>query len=408
MTGERDEGARDRIARLTQQPGVQQALRWIETNTERFIDELTSLSQIPAPTFAEGPRGEHVARRLQALGLERLRTDSAGNVIGCLSGDAPGPGTALIAHLDTVFGPTVDVRVSRRNGRLYGPGTGDNGAGVAGVLIMLEALQAAGIRLKRPLWVVASVGEEGLGDLRGARAAMDELAADIESVVAVEGALLSRVTHQGVGSRRWRISFRGPGGHSWHDFGRPSAIEAAALAVTAISRLTVPSDPRTTRNVGRIEGGTGVNVIPAEASILVDLRSVSPAALDDLARRAEDAIRHAVRQSGIETQFEAVGDRPAGSIPRTAPLVQTASEVLRSLGIEPRFEAASTDANIALSRGIPAVTLGITHGGGIHTEGEWIEVKPSSLGIRQLLLLSLLLTHSDGGTQSLQMNQGKP
>jgi tripeptide aminopeptidase len=379
----------DAVQRLVRQSEIGQALAWLETSGERFAEQITELSQIPAPTFAEEQRGAYVARRLAALGVEQIHSDEAGNVLGCLAGDAARPGLALMAHLDTVFGPAVDVTVSRQASRLYGPGIGDNGAGVAGVLLMLEAMQIAGLRLVRPLWLVFSVGEEGLGDLRGARAAMQHLTGRVEAVIAVEGALLGRVTHQGVGSRRWRVTFRGPGGHSWHDFGRPSAINAAARSVAAISRLNVPSDPRTTYNIGRIEGGTGVNVIAAEASFLLDMRSIGVSELAALGRRAEEAIQRAARDEDVAVQIELAGDRPAGMIPRDHRLVQTSAAVLRHLGLEPRFEAASTDANIPLSHGIPAVTVGITRGGGVHTEGEWIEIEPATLGVRQLLLLTL-------------------
>ena len=375
------------IQLLAQQPEISRALAWIEAAAERFVVQITELSQIAAPTFAEERRAEYVARRLSELGVEQIHADETGNLLGCLSGDAPGPGVAVIAHLDTVFGPAIDVSVSRQQDRLYGPGIGDNGAGVAGVLLMLEAMRAAGVQPSRPLWLVFSVGEEGLGDLRGARAAVQDLKTRVNQVIAVEGALLGRVTHQGVGSRRWRVSFRGPGGHSWHDFGRPSAISAAGQAVAAIGRLHVPSDPRTTFNVGRIEGGMGVNVIAADASLLLDMRSTGVAELLDLGRRSEEAIRRAAKQEGVEVQIETVGDRPAGAIPREHPLVQTSAAALRFLGIQPRFEAASTDANIPLSQGIPAVTVGITHGSGVHTEGEWIEIAPATLGIRQLFLL---------------------
>ena len=384
---------------LVRRPEISRALVWLEAGAERFVEQITEVSQIPAPTFAEERRAEYVARRLVELSVEQIHSDETGNVLGCLSGDAPGPGLAVIAHLDTVFGAGIDVSVSRQQDRLYGPGIGDNGAGVAGVLLMLEALRVAGVRPARPLWLVFSVGEEGLGDLRGARAAVRDLASRVDQVIAVEGALLGRVTHEGVGSRRWRVSFRGPGGHSWHDFGRPSAINAAARAVAAITSLDAPSDPRTTYNVGRIEGGMGVNVIAAEASLLLDMRSTGAGALRDLAGRAEAAIRDEAQREGVEVQFDTVGDRPAGAIAREHPLVQASAAVLTFLGLQPRFEAASTDANIPLSQGIPAVTVGITHGGGVHTEGEWIEIPPATLGVRQLLLLVASLSSSSSAVR---------
>lgn len=377
---------------LLTQPTIARALTWIDDARERFVEELVTLSQIPAPTFGEGRRAEHVARRLRELGLADTRIDETGNVLACLGDGEAGRGPAFVAHLDTVFPIETDVSVENRDGRLYGPGIGDNGAGVAGVLLMLEAMHVHAIALERPLWIVASTGEEGLGDLRGVRAAMGTLRSKVDCVLAIEGALLGRVTHQAVGSLRWNVSFAGPGGHSWHDFGRPSAINAAAAAITALAHLEVPSEPRTTFNVGRIAGGLGVNVIASEASFLLDLRSTDAAALTGLTARAERCVQQAADAEGVEFQLETVGQRPAGAIPRSSPLVQTASRVLRLLGLEPRYESASTDANIPLSEGIPAITVGITHGGGVHTEDEWIEIAPCAAGVRQLLLLALVLS----------------
>lgn len=385
-------GPDGQLGDLLKRSEIQHAVAWIETAGEHFVQELTAISQIAAPTFGEGPRAEHVARRLRELGADDLRGDAAGNVIARLGGELEGPGVLVAAHLDTVFGPDTDVTVSRREGRLHGPGTGDNGAGLAGLLLMLEAMHTAGVRPERPLWLVATTAEEGLGDLRGMRAVMHESGERVRAVVAIEGALLGRVTRQAVGSRRWRVHFHGPGGHSWHDYGRPSAINAAARAIAALAELKLTVEPRTTLNVGNVAGGTGVNVIAAEASLLLDMRSLDPAALEDLSRRADATLRQAAQQERVGMEIETVGERPAGAISSTAPLVQTAVAVLRHLGIGPRFEAASTDANIPLSLGIPAITVGVTHGGGVHTEGEWIEVAPAIKGMQQLLLLVAALT----------------
>jgi tripeptide aminopeptidase len=384
--------AEETLRSLIEVASMKRAFAWIDSSLERFVDELVTLSEIPAPTFSEGPRAAHIARRFRELGLERVEIDGAGNVLGCLGGGLDGRGTAFMAHLDTVFSAETDVQVTRREGRLYGPGIGDNGAGLAGLLLMLEAMREAGIELQRPLWLVASTGEEGLGDLCGARAAMQSLTAKLSSVVAIEGALLGRVTHEAVGSLRWNVHFAGPGGHSWHDFGRPSAINAAAAAVAAITRLEIQAKPRTTFNVGQIAGGSGVNVIASDASFLLDMRSTDAASLAAFARRVDRIIRDAAQHEGVNLRIETVGERPAGAIARQSPLVQTASAVLRLLGIEPRYEAASTDANIPLSQGIPAITVGITHGGGIHTEAEWLELGYCTQGVRQLLLLATALS----------------
>jgi len=376
---------------LLTRPDADRAAAWIDSSLEHFVDELAAISEIPAPTFAESARALHVAERLTRLGVSDVEIDPAGNVVGCLGKASLARGPAFVAHLDTVFPAGTDVRVTRRGARLYGPGVGDNAAGIAGLLLAVEALVTYGLTLDRPLWIVASAGEEGLGDLCGIRAAMQSLAGRLGSVVAIEGALLGRVTHQAVGSLRWNVRFHGPGGHSWHDFGRPSAIDAAAAAVSALGGLPVAAEPRTTFNVGRMEGGLGVNVIAADASFLLDLRSTDSLALAELAKQAGRLISGAAAQKGVDVQIDPVGDRPAGSIGPDAPLVQAASRVLRELEIEPRHDPASTDANIPLSLGVPAITVGITHGGGVHTTDEWIDILPSLKGIRQLLLLALAL-----------------
>jgi tripeptide aminopeptidase len=384
--------AQERVEALLQRADVQRGLAWIEAAREHFVQELTALSRIAAPTFAEGPRAEHMARRLRELGTEKVRIDGAGNVVAGLGGDVNEPGLLIAAHLDTVFGPQTDLTLARRQDRLYGPGVGDNCAGLAGLVLTFEAMRAAGIQPKRPLWLAATTAEEGLGDLRGMRAVMDELGGRLHAVVAVEGALLGRVTHQAVGSRRWRVRFHGPGGHSWHDYGRPSAINAAGRAIAALADLKLAPEPRAVLNVGSVEGGSGVNVIAAEAVLLLDMRSVDVATLADLTRRVEDVLRQAARQEGVTIEIDTVGNRPAGAIPVSAPLVQMAVAVLRHLQIAPRFEPASTDANIPLSRGIPAITVGVTYGGGVHTEGEWIDIQPAVQGIQHLLLLAAALT----------------
>lgn len=383
------------VAGVLARSDVQAALAWIGDNRERFVADLIELSEIPAPTFAEERRAESFVDRLRHAGITEIERDAAGNVIARLGGPGESSvlphGPAFLAHLDTVFLQETDVRVTRKSGRLYGPGIGDNAAGLAGLLQALQAIKLAGIELRRPVWVVASTAEEGLGDLKGARAAIDRLRDRVDCVVAIEGALLGRVTHEAVGSLRWQVRFNGPGGHSWHDFGRASAINAAAAAVAELGSISLPADPRTTYNVGRIEGGIGVNVIAAEATMLIDFRSTGSTALEALVREADAAIRRAAEREGVSVEVEKVGDRPAGSVRRDHVLVEMAAEVLRELGLEPRYEAASTDANVPLSQGIPAITVGITHGGGIHTEDEWIDIAPSVTGIRQLLLLAMIL-----------------
>jgi tripeptide aminopeptidase len=381
------------LTTLTKRDDVQAALRWIGEHEQRFVDEVIALSEIPAPTFAESRRAAYFADRLRALGVGEVESGDAGNVFARTASESAAdfPSVALMAHLDTVFPESTDVSVTKKRDRLFGPGIGDNAAGLAGVLVMIEAMRFAGIQTRRPIWLVASTGEEGLGDLSGARSAIARLRSQIGSVVAIEGALLGRITHEAVGSLRWQVDFDGPGGHSWHDYGRASAIHAAAAAITDLARMELPSQPRTTLNVGRVEGGIGVNVIASHATLLLDMRSIDSRALTRLATEAEFAIRRAAEQQGTSVSISVVGERPAGSIPRDHELVAAAARVLRWLQLEPRYESASTDANIPLSEAIPAITIGITHGGGIHTEDEWIDIAPATTGIRQLLLLALML-----------------
>jgi len=287
--------------------------------------------------------------------------------------------------LDTVFGEGVPVTVSRRDGRLYAPGVGDNSAGVAGLLCALRALREARLRPERPVWVVATVGEEGLGNLAGAQAATRRLGRGLAAVLAVEGSFFGRVSHTAVGSRRFRVRMRVDGGHSWHDFGRPSAVHALVRAAAQVAAIELPVEPRTTFNIGELRGGTGVNVIAECAEMLIDMRSVDGRALDRLARRVRQIVE-GERTPDVSGEVELVGARPAGSIPASHPLVRTCSAVLGHLGVASQFAAASTDANAPLGRGIPAVTLGVTRGGGAHTLGEWIDTAPMARGVQQLVL----------------------
>jgi tripeptide aminopeptidase len=377
-----------RIDALVAQSPVREALAWVARSQETLAEETIRIAEIPAPTFAEGARAEHVARQFAARGLRDIETAADGNVYALLPGADPlaRPRLALFAHLDTVFGADVPVDVARRNGRLFAPGVGDNSAGVAGLLCALRALQEAGLRPVAPVWVVGTVGEEGLGDLCGARAATDRLASDCEVVVAVEGSFFGRVSHTAVGSRRWRVQVKAEGGHSWHDFGHASAVHALARAAAAITRIEVPSDPRTTFNIGEIGGGTGVNVIAERAQLVLDMRSVDEGALDRLAGSVKQ-ILDGTRGDGIEVIVTEVGNRPAGRVAVTHPLVQTCAAILSFLGSQPLYAAASTDANVPLGRGIPAVTLGVTRGGGAHTRAEWIDIAPMVQGVQQLVLV---------------------
>jgi len=380
------------IARAAAQPEVARALSWLVERLDESVAATVALAQIPAPMSAERRRAEWVAERLRALGAADVAIFGSGNAIGRF-GPAEGAGIALLAHIDTVFPAELDHRVRCESGRLYGPSVGDNAAGVAGLLGACAALQAAGFRWTRPVWIVGDVGEEGLGDLRGARESIEHLAGRLGAVLAVEGTMLGRLGHVAVGSRRLRVVFRGPGGHSWLDFGRPSAVHAAVLAAAEILALDVPAEPRTTYNIGRIEGGQGVNVLAPTAEFLLDLRSVDAGVLADLVRRVEAIVRGPRVTAGgaIAVEIDEVGNRPAGSIPQTHPLVALCAAALRHVGVRPEPTAGSTDANIPLSRGIPALAIGVTRGGGTHSAGEWIETAPMLRGMQQIALLLAVL-----------------
>jgi tripeptide aminopeptidase len=382
------------IASLAARSDIRDALDWIARSESLLAEETSRITEIPAPTFQEEARAAYVAERFHALGLLDVEVATDGNVYGRMPGldlNARAP-LAVYAHLDTVFAADVPVSVTAHDGRLHAPGVGDNAAGVAGLLGALEALRQAKVSLNRPIWIVATVGEEGLGDLRGARSATARLAGSVDSVLAVEGSFFGRVSHVAVGSRRFRIGMQSNGGHSWHDFGRPSAIHTLVEVATEISGMNVPAEPRTTFNIGQIRGGTGVNVIAECAELLLDIRSVDTRQLDDLEARVRTILAKS-RRPGIRATIETVGDRPAGSIPQSHPLVQICAAVLGHLGAAPQFAAASTDANAALGAGVPAVTLGITRGGGAHTVGEWIETRPMIRGVQQLVLVLCALSN---------------
>ena len=315
---------------------------------------------------------------------------AAGNVRARLragDGDPQRPVLLVCAHLDTVFGPGVTHAVVRHGGRLTGPGVGDNTVAVC-ALSALDALLPG--QLRYPVWIVATTGEEGLGNLAGVRALLDDPPGPVRAVIALEGNYLGRVNVTGVGSTRWRVTVTGPGGHAWEDAVQPSAVHEAARLVTALAALAHPEPPRnrplpghkTTVNVGLIEGGESVNSRARNAGFQVDLRSGDPAALDAL-RSAARAIL-ADPAGPLDVAVHTIGERPAGQLDPGHPLATVAAEVLRETGIPPRLTAASTDANAAYPRGIPALTLGITTGEGTHTEQEWIDLDPVPAGLAAL------------------------
>jgi tripeptide aminopeptidase len=358
-----------------------------------IVETAITIQQIPAPTFEEQARGRYVEQQMYDLGLADVVTDAPGNVYGRRVGRAGGPALLIAAHLDTVFPAGTDLEVRREGARVYGPGLGDNSLGVAALLHLARAMRKHDLPNQGDIWFVANVGEEGLGDLRGMRAAVDRLGKRIAAAIALEGTGLDRLVHAGLGVRRYRISAAAAGGHSWQNFGAPSAIHGLVRLAAELTRLEAPREPRSTFNIGVIEGGTSVNTIAERASLLLDLRSVDPVALQSLVDQVERIVGGA-RAAEPEVTFaiETVGDRPAGRIPLEHPLARAAAAAYAAAGISVSYEAASTDANIPLSRGIPAVCVGVGDGENAHRLDEYIEPARIPAGMRALLWLTLAAT----------------
>lgn len=280
---------------------------------------------------------------------------------------------------------------------MIGPGIGDNSLAVATLLTLSSILDEADVRTEPDLVLCANVGEEGLGNLRGIRQAVADYRSDLRAVIAVEGHHLGRVYNRAVGSRRLRVTVTGPGGHSWGAFGNASAIHMLGEMIAAIARLQVPAEPKTTFNVGRIEGGVSINTIAPLATMDIDLRSTDPASLADLVSRVEGIVDDSKDpERGVAVQTEMLGDRPAGMVPADAPIIQSACAILRELGLEPQLDAGSTDANIPLAEGIPALCIGLTTGEYAHRTDEYIDIPPIALGLTQLALLVARLGSSAG------------
>lgn len=353
---------------------------------ERVLRLAVQIQQVPAPTFDEGARAEFLRVCLEQEDLMDIEIDSLGNVLGRYPGiDSKSP-IIVSAHLDTVFPQQTDLTLRETTDRISGPGIGDNSVGLAGLLGLIWGIRESGIELASDLWLVANVGEEGLGDLMGTKEVVKRFAENARAYIVLEGMALGQVYHRGLGVKRYRIKVRTDGGHSWVDYGKPSAVHELAALVTRLLEIPISENPRTTMNVGVISGGTTVNTIASEAHVELDLRSEAPEALEQLVNVVMDTIQ-GFRKSSVRVDADLIGRRPAGSIPQDHPLVALASACLETVGIQPRLNIGSTDANIPLSLGYPAVCLGLTTGNGAHTTGEYINTPPLKLGLDQLLLL---------------------
>ena len=353
--------------------------------SNRVLELAIQIQQIPAPTFSEGQRGEFVRDLFLKEKLKDVSMDSLGNVFARLPGKQKKAKELIVsAHLDTVFPPSINLQVKREAERVYAPGIGDNSIGVAALFGILWSLREREVVLKQDTWFVANVGEEGLGDLRGMRGVVERFGADVLGYLVLEGLALGHVYHKAIGVKRYRITAKTAGGHSWSDYGQPSAVHELASLVTQLTSIRLPREPRTTMNVGVISGGTGINVLAAEAKCELDLRSEDPNALTKLVHQVEDLLINAGRE-GVKIMAEVIGERPAGVIAVDHPFVQLAVNCTREQGLEAILTAGSTDANIPLSKNIPAVVMGVSTGGGAHTVNEFVDVKPIQLGMNSLV-----------------------
>src|SRR5205085_2338295 len=377
---------------------VRRAFRFFEEESESINEEHARICSIPAPPFGEGARAEYLRARLVECGFADARLDEAGNCVALRRGRDEGPLLVLSAHLDTVFPAGTDCEVRREaTGRMRAPGVADDGCGLAAIVAIARALEECVIKTEGSLLFVGTVGEEGEGDLRGVRDLLTagEWAGRVDAFISIDGPGLERITNAALASRRYRVRCRGAGGHSWGDFGTANPVHALGRCVARLAAYPAPKRPRTTFNVGRIEGGCGVNVIPRDASMDVDLRSESAeelGRLDAFFRRAaresaED--ENYARRAGtppLELEVRLIGDRPGGATPPADPFVRLAVEATRALGSEPFLDCSSTDSNIAISRGLPAVTVGAGGtSGNTHTLDEWYDPRGRDLGLKGAL-----------------------
>jgi tripeptide aminopeptidase len=369
---------------------AQSNLNYLRSVASKSVEAVATLAAricaVPAPTGSEQRRAEFVASLLRERGYVP-EIDAVGNVYVRRGKRGIGPVLLLLAHMDTVFPIDTPLDIRRAGDILYGPGIGDNSVHVAALIGLLDMLDRMEQDTAVDLVAVANVGEEGLGNLRGARAAIERYTGEVGAVFALDGSL-GRITNAAVGSLRWRIIVSGPGGHSFASFGTPSAIHGLAKIIAAIADIKVPDEPRTTFNVGMIEGGTSVNTIAPLASALLDMRSTDVAALDRLANQARNIIQRCAGE-GLQTEIEVLGARPAGSRSLSDPFVQLAARTLNDLGIEPKFVAASTDANIPMSLHIPSLCVGVTYVERAHTLEEHMVVPPIGDGLAQIARLCI-------------------
>src|SRR5687767_1314235 len=395
------------VPSLLSAPVVGSAFSFFEKNAEAITDEQIQICSIPAPPFGERERAGFLADKFSTLGLTEVEIDEEGNCLGLIKGTSRSPLLVVSAHLDTVFAAGTDFTVVRSGNRLLAPGIADDGCGLAALIALARAIHAEKIRPEGSILFVGTVGEEGEGNLRGVRHLLTRgrWASKVEGFLSFDGPGVDRITNRALGSRRYRVEITGPGGHSWGDFGLPNPVHALSRAVAKLSGYPLPREPRTTFNVGRIEGGTSVNAIPEKAAMDVDLRSGADVEL----RRLDSFFRRAVRQAAdeenaprrpvdrlLEVKVDLIGERPSGETPADSSLVELALEATKLLGIEPRLDQSSTDSNLPISLGIPAITLGAGGtSGSSHTLAEWFDPTNRDLGLKRALLVILAVVGLD-------------
>lgn len=384
-------GAAEEAAALLASPAFAKAAVFVAQDHERTVADIIRLTEIASPPYGEANRAAAFAEALREHGLQNVGTDTEGNVTGLRPGTDPEAGLiVLCSHLDTVFPAGTDVTVKREGTILRAPGVGDDTRGLAVLLAVLRALDAAGIRTRAGILAMGSVGEEGSGDLRGVKAFFkdDPRREQVAAFVALDGLDPSRLVTAAVGSKRYRVTFKGPGGHSFGAFGLVNPAFALARAADALSRIRVPASPKTTYSIGRMGGGSSINAIPEEVWMEVDLRSASPEALASLEARflailpqaaADENAARDTTAGRIQVDTKIIGDRPAGSTEMGSRMVRLAQAVMTGQGNQFHAEASSTDSNIAMSLGLPAITVGSGCAGGrAHSLEEWIDVEPQA------------------------------
>jgi tripeptide aminopeptidase len=389
---------------------VSKALEAIKDDDARALAEQKRITEIPAPPYKEKLRGEYILKRFLEIGFKDAAIDSEGNVIALRKGSGGTPKLVISAHQDTVFAEGTDVTVTEKDGRILAPGIGDDARGLAALISLMQSLQSNAITTVGDIMFVATVGEEELGNLRGVKALFRDHQ-DIDGFISIDGLGITHVVNQATGSHRYEMIFKGPGGHSFQEFGLPSATHALGRAVAKISDLQTPSDPKTTFTVGTVSGGTSVNAIAAEARMAVDMRSNSTEELLKLEARLLDLVKEAVAEENkrwnsdkLTVEIKLIGDRPAGIVAEDSPIAQATQRAVTVLTRAPRvtFAGSSTDSNLAMSLGIPAVTIGGGgEGGNWHSRNEWYKPVDAYFGPQNALLTMLVLSGLDGVTKPM-------